>query len=225
MNTKEIKKAVQAEQNKETLHKVSTSGVTEQVTSEQEKRKVESINDIIIKSLNLPTIEEDATFAPLYKLAKQTGNDTQANLILGAWKASEEVKSALDVDFQTIVEKCVDINLSAALALVEEWSKKEGVGGVVFKPSIKDGKPEDLRSVTLTIQGEQKTISSYIVTYKAEEMNTQKRVACLASAYRLIRNSSKGVKSLDDYKKEFGQVVAVLLSRGLSREELVAMIG
>ena len=159
----------------------------------KETNKKVSINQIIEGCLNLPTIEEDAVFGSLYQNAP---NDFAKNGLKAAWLQLPNIASAFNMGYDAIVEACSDsLHLDSARALVLNYCARFQCEAVVFKMPSNDTKADALTPVTVNVSGESVTLNVVVECFEASKVDYKKRVAALASAYRLIKKCSSGIKS------------------------------
>lgn len=189
---------------------------------EKETNKKVSINQVIESCLNLPTIEGDAVFGSLFASAP---NDIAKNGIKTAWLQLPNIQEAFNISYSGIVEACSgSLDLSLSAALVDEYCKKFGCGAVVFKNPAKDAKVEDLTQVTLTISGEAVTVNMVCECYEDAKVDYKKRVAALASAFRLHRQMSKGVKTTAELLATAEKAILDLKARGVELAEVLEAV-
>lgn len=188
----------------------------------KEVNKKVSVNQIIEGCLNLPTIETDAVFGALYNNAP---NDVAKNGLKAAWLQLPNISSAFNMGYDNIVEACEGtINLKAAAALVNEYSSKNQCEAVVFKMPSSDTKADALVPVTVNVSGESITINVVVETYEAPKVDYKKRVAALASAYRLIKKCSGGIKSTAELLAIAEKAILDLKARGVALDEVIETI-
>lgn len=205
--TKEIAEVA----NVSTSAKVSKAGDAAVVAEyEKECNKKTSINQIIESALELPTIENDATFGALWASAP---SDIVRNGLKAAWANMPNIKAAFDLSLSDIVSKCegssvlVGSHLSEALRLITDYSKELGGSLVIFKECNKDTK--EFRPVTVLIRDNREVVCNMVVeVVEAGKDTLNKRVAALASAYRLSVKANRGVKSLGELQGEAMLAVA-----------------
>lgn len=189
---------------------------------EKEVNKKTSINQIIEGCLNLPSIESDAVFGSLYQAAP---NDIAKNGIKTAWLQLPNIQEAFNISYSGIVEACSgSLDLSLSAALVDEYCKRFNCGAVVFKNPTKDAKVEDLTQVTLTISGEAVTVNMVCECYEDAKVDYKKRVAALASAFRLHRQMSKGVKTTAELLATAEKAILDLKARGVELSEVLEAV-
>lgn len=177
-----------------------------------------SINAIIEGCLHLPTIEDDVTFGALYTNAP---NDVAKNGLKAAWLQLPNISAAYNVSLSDIVTACEgSLSLGSAAALVDEYANKNNCGVVIFKMPSKDTDAKDLTCVSLKVSGEAVSLNVIIETVEASKVDYKKRIAALASAYRLIRKCSQGVKSLPELWAVAEKAVLDLKARGVSIDEI-----
>ena len=192
------------------------------VVEAKEVNKKVSINQIIEGCLNLPTIENDAVFGSLYQAAP---NDVAKNGLKAAWLQLPNISEAFNMSYDNIVVACEGtINLKAASALVNEYSSKNQCEAVVFKMPNNDTKADSLTPVTVNISGESVSLNVVVETFEASKVDYKKRVTALASAYRLIKKCSSGVKSTAGLLAIAEKSILDLKARGIALEEVLQTI-
>lgn len=188
----------------------------------KETNKKVSVNQIIEGCLNLPTIEADAVFGSLYQAAP---NDVAKNGLKAAWMQLPNIASAYNMSYTDIVESCAGtINLDGASALVAEYSAKLGGEAVVFKMPNNDTKADALTCVTVKVSGVPVSLNMVVECFEASKVDYKKRVAALASAYRLIKKCSGGVKSTAELLAIAEKAVLDLKARGVALDEVLQTI-
>ena len=192
------------------------------VVEAREINKKVSINQIIDGCLNLPTIDTDATFGPLYQSAT---NDIAKNGLKAAWMQLPNIASAYNMSYTDIVTACVGtLNLDGAAALVDEYNARLGCEAVVFKMPSSDTKADSLTPVTVKVSGVPVTINVVAETFEASKVDYKKRVAALASAYRLIKKCSAGVKSTADLLAIAEKSILDLKARGVALDVVLTTV-
>lgn len=188
----------------------------------KEVNKKVSVNQIIEGCLNLPTIETDAVFGALYNNAP---NDVAKNGLKAAWLQLPNISEAFNMGYDNIVTACEGtINLKAAAALVNEYSSKNQCEAVVFKMPSSDTKADVLVPVTVNISGESVSLNVVVETFEASKVDYKKRVAALASAYRLIKKCSGGIKSTAELLAIAEKSILDLKARGIALDEVITTI-
>ena len=188
----------------------------------KETNKKGSINQIIEGCLNLPTIETDAVFGSLYQAAP---NDVAKNGLKAAWLQLPNIASAYNMGYDEIVTACVGtLNLEGAAALIKEYASANKCEAVVFKMPNNDTKADSLTPVTVNISGESVSLNVVVETFEASKVDYKKRVAALASAYRLIKKCSSGVKSTAELLAIAEKSILDLKARGVALDGVVATI-
>ena len=188
----------------------------------KETNKKVSINQIIEGCLNLPTIEADAVFGALYQTAP---NDVAKNGLKAAWLQLPNISSAFNMGYQEIVTACSDsLHLDSAAALVLNYCARLQCDAVVFKMPSSDTKADALTPVTVNVSGESVTINVVVETFEASKVDYKKRVAALASAYRLIKKCSSGVKSTAELLAMAEKSILDLKARGVALDEVLQTI-
>lgn len=195
-------------------------GLTAQEAKETNKKV--SINQMIEGCLNLPTIETDAVFASLYQAAP---NDIAKNGLKAAWMQLPNIASAYNMSYTDIVESCMGtLNLDGAYALVQEYANANGCEAVVFKMPSADTKADALTCVTVNVSGVPVSLNVVVETFEASKVDYKKRVAALASAYRLIKKCSGGIKSTAELLAIAEKSILDLKARGVALEEVLQTI-
>lgn len=188
----------------------------------KETNKKVSVNQIIEGCLNLPAIETDATFGALYAAAP---NDVAKNGLKAAWMQLPNIASAYNMSYNAIVEACADtLNLRGASALVQEYASTNKCEAVVFKMPSSDTKAESLTPVTVNVSGVPVSLNVVVETFEAAKVDYKKRVAALASAYRLIKKCSGGIKSTAELLATAEKAVLDLKARGVGLDEVLAAV-
>lgn len=188
----------------------------------KEVNKKVSINAIIEGCLNLPSIESDAVFGALYNNAP---NDVAKNGLKAAWLQLPNISEAFNMSYDAIVEACSgSLNLKGAAALVAEYSAKLGGEAVVFKMPNNETKADALTCVSLNISGEAVSLNVVCEVFEASKVDYKKRVAALASAYRLIKKCSSGIKSTAELLAMAEKSILDLKARGVSLDEVINTI-
>lgn len=188
----------------------------------KETNKKVSVNQIIEGCLNLPTIEADAVFGSLYQAAP---NDVAKNGLKAAWMQLPNIASAYNMSYTDIVESCAGtINLDGASALVAEYSAKLGGEAVVFKMPNNDTKADALTCVTVKVSGVPVSLNMVVECFEASKVDYKKRVAALASAYRLIKKCSGGIKSTAELLAIAEKSILDLKARGVALDEVLQTI-
>lgn len=192
------------------------------VAEAKETNKKTSVNAIIEGCLHLPTIENDAVFGSLYQAAP---NDVAKNGLKAAWLQLPNIASAYNMGYDEIVTACADaLPLGSAAALVKEYASEKKCEAVVFKMPSSDTKADALTPVTVNVSGESVTINVVIEVYEAAKVDYKKRVAALASAYRLIKKCSSGVKSTAELLAMAEKSILDLKARGVALDEVLQTI-
>lgn len=216
---KEIAEAVKVADFKGTKTKC-VDGLT--VAEAKETNKKVSVNQIIEGCLNLPTIEADAVFGPLYQAAP---NDVAKNGLKAAWLQLPNIASAFNMGYDNIVEACAGtLPLDAARALVLNYCARFQCEAVVFKMPSNDTKADALTPVTVNISGESVSLNVVVETFEASKVDYKKRVAALASAYRLIKKCSGGIKSTAELLAMAEKSILDLKARGVALDEVLQTI-
>ena len=188
----------------------------------KETNKKTSVNQIIETCLNLPTIENDAVFGSLYQAAP---NDVAKNGLKAAWLQLPNIASAFNMEYDDIVAACAEtISLESSAALVKEYATKNGCEAVVFKMPNNDTKAENLTCVSVNVSGESVSLNVVVETFEASKVDYKKRVAALASAYRLIKKCSSGVKSTAELLAMAEKSILDLKARGVALDEVLSTI-
>lgn len=195
-------------------------GLTAQEAKETNKKV--SVNQIIEGCLNLPTIETDAVFGSLYQSA---ANDIAKNGLKAAWMQLPNVALSYNMSYIDIVAACSGtLNLEGAAALVQEYANANKCEAVVFKMPSSDTKADALVPVTVNISGIPVTLNVVVETFEASKVDYKKRVAALASAYRLIKKCSGGIKSTAELLATAEKAVLDLKARGVALDEVLQTI-
>ena len=188
----------------------------------KETNKKGSINQIIEGCLNLPTIETDAVFGSLYQAAP---NDVAKNGLKAAWLQLPNISESFNMGYDNIVAACAGtLPLDAARALVLNYCTRFQCEAVVFKMPSSDTKADALTPVTVNISGESVSLNVVVETFEASKVDYKKRVAALASAYRLIKKCSSGIKSTAELLAIAEKAVLDLKARGVGLDEVLATI-
>ena len=188
----------------------------------KEANKKVSVNQIIEGCLNLPTIEADAVFGPLYQAAP---NDVAKNGLKAAWLQLPNIASAFNMGYDNIVEACAGtLPLDAARALVLNYCAHFQCEAVVFKMPSSDTKADALTPVTVNISGESVSLNVVVETFEASKVDYKKRVAALASAYRLIKKCSGSIKSTAELLAIAEKSILDLKARGVALDEVLQTI-
>lgn len=188
----------------------------------KETNKKTSVNQIIEGCLNLPTIENDATFGTLYQAAP---NDVAKNGLKAAWMQLPHIAAAYKVGYQEIVTACDGtLNLDAASVLVQKYANLNKCEAVVFKMPSNDTKADALTCVTVNISGVPVSVNMVVECFEASKVDYKKRVAALASAYRLIKKCSGGIKSTAELLATAEKAVLDLKARGVALDEVLAAV-
>lgn len=188
----------------------------------KETNKKVSVNQIIEGCLNLPTIETDAVFGALYKNAP---NDVAKNGLKAAWMQLPNIASAYNMGYDEIVTACAGtLPLDAARALVLNYCARFQCEAIVFKMPNSDTKADALTPVTVNISGESVSLNVVVETFEASKVDYKKRVAALASAYRLIKKCSGGIKSTAELLAMAEKAVLDLKARGVGLDEVITTI-
>lgn len=188
----------------------------------KETNKKVSVNQIIEGCLNLPTIEADAVFGSLYQAAP---NDVAKNGLKAAWMQLPNIASAFNMGYDAIVEACADtLNLKGAAALVGEYCTRFQCEAVVFKMPSSDTKADALTCVTVNVSGVPVSLNVVVECFEASKVDYKKRVAALASAYRLIKKCSGGVKSTAELLAIAEKAVLDLKARGVALDEVLTTV-
>ena len=192
------------------------------VVEAKEVNKKVSVNQIIEGCLNLPTIEADAVFGPLYQAAP---NDVAKNGLKAAWMQLPNVSSAFNMGYDEIVTACEGtLLLDAARALVLNYCARFQCEAVVFKMPSTDTKADALTPVTVNISGESVSLNVVVETFEAPKVDYKKRVAALASAYRLIKKCSGGIKSTAELLAIAEKAILDVKARGVALDEVIATV-
>lgn len=195
-------------------------GLTAQEAKETNKKV--SVNQIIEGCLNLPTIEADAVFGPLYQAAP---NDVAKNGLKAAWLQLPHIAEAFNMSYENIVSACSGtISLESAAALVKEFASAKKCGAVVFKMPSSDTPTDSLTCVTVNVSGVPVSLNVVVETFEASKVDYKKRVAALASAYRLIKKCSGGVKSTAELLAIAEKAVLDLKARGVALDEVLTTV-
>lgn len=188
----------------------------------KETNKKVSVNQIIEGCLNLPTIETDATFGALYQAAP---NDVAKNGLKAAWMQLPNIASAYNMGYDEIVTACAGtLPLDAARALVLNYCARFQCEAIVFKMPNSDTKADALTPVTVNISGESVSLNVVVETFEASKVDYKKRVAALASAYRLIKKCSGGIKSTAELLAIAEKSILDLKARGIALDEVITTI-
>ena len=188
----------------------------------KETNKKVSVNQIIEGCLNLPTIETDATFGGLYAAAP---NDVAKNGLKAAWMQLPNVAEAYNMGYNDIVSACSGtLNLEGASALVQEYASVNKCEAVVFKMPSNDTKADALTCVTVNISGVPVSLNVVVECFEASKVDYKKRVAALASAYRLIKKCSGGIKSTAELLAIAEKSILDLKARGVALDEVLQTI-
>lgn len=192
------------------------------VAEAKEMNKKTSINQIIEGCLNLPTIETDAVFGGLYTAAP---NDVAKNGLKAAWLQLPNVAAAYNMGYDDIVAACSDtLFLDAARALVLDYCARFQCEAVVFKMPSNDTKADALTCVSVNVSGVAVSLNVVVETFEASKVDYKKRVAALASAYRLIKKCSGGVKSTAELLAIAEKAVLDLKARGVALDEVLTTV-
>lgn len=192
------------------------------VAEAKETNKKTSVNQIIEGCLNLPTIETDAVFGSLYAAAP---NDVAKNGLKAAWMQLPNIASAYNMGYDEIVTACEGtLLLDAARALVLNYCARFQCEAVVFKMPSSDTKADALTPVTVNISGESVSLNVVVETFEASKVDYKKRVAALASAYRLIKKCSGGIKSTAELLAMAEKAILDLKARGVALDEVLTTI-
>lgn len=192
------------------------------VAEAKETNKKTSVNQIIEGCLNLPTIENDAVFGSLYQAAP---NDVAKNGLKAAWLQLPNIASAFNMGYDNIVEACAGtLPLDAARALVLNYCARFQCEAVVFKMPSSDTKADALTPVTVNISGESVSLNVVVETFEASKVDYKKRVAALASAYRLIKKCSGGIKSTAELLAMAEKAILDLKARGVALDEVLTTV-
>ena len=217
--SKEIAEAVKVADFKGTKTKCN-DGLA--VVEAKETNKKVSVNQIIEGCLNLPTIEADAVFGSLYQAA---ANDIAKNGLKAAWMQLPNIASAYNMGYDDIVTACNEtLSLDAARALVLNYCARFQCEAVVFKMPSSDTKADALVPVTVNISGGPVTLNVVVETFEASKVDYKKRVAALASAYRLIKKCSGGIKSTAELLAMAEKSILDLKARGVALDEVLETI-
>ena len=217
--SKEIAEAVKVADFKGTKTKCN-DGLA--VVEAKETNKKVSVNQIIEGCLNLPTIEADAVFGSLYQAA---ANDIAKNGLKAAWMQLPNIASAYNMGYDDIVTACNEtLSLDAARALVLNYCARFQCEAVVFKMPSSDTKADALVPVTVNISGVPVTLNVVVETFEASKVDYKKRVAALASAYRLIKKCSGGIKSTAELLAMAEKSILDLKARGVALDEVLETI-
>lgn len=188
----------------------------------KETNKKTSVNQIIEGCLNLPTIENDATFGSLYQAAP---NDVAKNGLKAAWMQLPHIAAAYKVGYQEIVTACDGtLNLDAASVLVQKYANLNKCEAVVFKMPSNDTKADALTCVTVNVSGVPVSVNMVVECFEAAKVDYKKRVAALASAYRLIKKCSGGIKSTAELLATAEKAVLDLKARGVGLDEVLEAV-
>lgn len=188
----------------------------------KETNKKTSVNQIIEGCLNLPTIENDATFGSLYQAAP---NDVAKNGLKAAWMQLPNVAAAYNMGYNDIVTACSGtLNLDAASVLVQKYANLNKCEAVVFKMPSNDIKADALTCVTVNVSGVPVSLNMVVECFEASKVDYKKRVAALASAYRLIKKCSGGIKSTAELLATAEKAVLDLKARGVGLDEVLAAV-
>ena len=188
----------------------------------KETNKKTSVNQIIEGCLNLPTIENDAVFGSLYQAAP---NDVAKNGLKAAWLQLPHIAEAFNMSYENIVTACSGtISLESAAALVKEYATANKCGAVVFKMPSSDTPTDALTCVTVNVSGVSVSLNVVVETFEASKVDYKKRVAALASAYRLIKKCSGGVKSTAELLAIAEKAVLDLMARGVALDEVLTTV-
>ena len=188
----------------------------------KEVNKKTSVNQIIEACLNLPTIETDAVFGGLYAAAP---NDVAKNGLKAAWMQLPNVAAAYNMGYDDIVTACSDtLSLDAARALVLDYCARFQCEAVVFKMPSTDTKANALVPVTVNISGVPVSVNMVVECFEASKVDYKKRIAALASAYRLIKKCSGGIKSTAELLATAEKAVLDLKARGVGLDEVLAAV-
>lgn len=188
----------------------------------KEANKKVSVNQIIEGCLNLPTIEADAVFGPLYQAAP---NDVAKNGLKAAWLQLPNISSAFNMGYGNIVAACAGtLNLDAASVLVQKYANLNKCEAVVFKMPSSDTKADALVPVTVNISGVPVSVNMVVECFESSKVDYKKRVAALASAYRLIKKCSGGIKSTAELLAIAEKAILDLKARGVALDEVLATI-
>lgn len=192
------------------------------VAEAKETNKKVSVNQIIEGCLNLPTIESHAVFGPLYQDAS---NDVAKNGLKAAWLQLPNIASAFNMGYDEIVTACAGtLPLDAARALVLNYCARFQCEAVVFKMPSSDTKADALTPVSVNISGESVSLNVVVETFEASKVDYKKRVAALASAYRLIKKCSGGIKSTAELLAIAEKSVLDLKARGVALDEVLTTV-
>ena len=192
------------------------------VAEAKETNKKTSINQIIEGCLNLPTIENDAVFGSLYQAAP---NDVAKNGLKAAWLQLPHIAEAFNMSYENIVSACSGtISLESAAALVKEYTTQNKCGAVVFKMPSSDTPADALTCVTVNVSGVPVSVNVVVETFEDAKVDYKKRVAALASAYRLIKKCSGGVKSTAELLAIAEKAVLDLKARGVALDEVLTTV-
>lgn len=198
---KEISEAVTVVSNGTSTH---GGGALEAAEAKEVNNKKTSVNQVIESCLNLPTIENDPAFSALWVSAP---SDVVRNGLKAAWANMPHIKAAFSLSLDEIVTKC-SVNsffhqgfLAEASLLVNDYAKSFNCSLVVFKEVSKDAK--DFAPITVNLKnGGTVAVNQVIEKVEDGKDTLNKKIAALASAYRLVIKANKGVKSLDDLKAD-----------------------
>lgn len=192
------------------------------IAEAKETNKKTSVNQIIEGCLNLPTIETDAVFGGLYAAAP---NDVAKNGLKAAWLQLPNIASAFNMGFDEIVTACSgSLTLDASAALVKEYASANKCEAVVFKMPSSETPADALTCVTVNVSGVAVSLNVVVETFEASKVDYKKRVAALASAYRLIKKCSGGVKSTAELLAIAEKAVLDLKARGVALDEVLATV-
>lgn len=188
----------------------------------KETNKKVSVNQIIEGCLNLPTIEADAVFGSLYQAAP---NDVAKNGLKAAWLQLPNIASAYNMGYDEIVTACAGtLPLDAARALVLNYCARFQCEAVVFKMPSNDTKADALTPVTVNVSGVPVSLNVVVECFEASKVDYKKRVAALASAYRLIKKCSGGIKSTAELLAIAEKSILDLKARGVALDEVLQTI-
>lgn len=188
----------------------------------KETNKKTSVNQIIEACLNLPTIENDAVFGSLYQAAP---NDVAKNGLKAAWMQLPNVAAAYNMGYDDIVTACSGtLSLDAARALVLDYCARFQCEAVVFKMPSNDTKADALTCVSVNVSGVPVSLNMVVECFEASKVDYKKRVAALASAYRLIKKCSGGIKSTAELLATAEKAVLDLKARGVALDEVLTTI-
>ena len=192
------------------------------IAEAKETNKKVSVNQIIEGCLNLPTIETDAVFGGLYAAAP---NDVAKNGLKAAWMQLPHISEAYNMGYDDIVSACSEsLPLGSAAALVKEYASVNGCEAVVFKMPSNETKADALTCVTVNVSGVPVSLNMVVECFEASKVDYKKRVAALASAYRLIKKCSSGVKSTAELLATAEKSILDLKARGVGLDEVLQTI-